>query len=83
MDAVLAHLSAAHAQAAFVRVRRRCGRPLLLPTLRERGAHLRLAARVTWQVEAEALSDVSEKHGVPSVPFFLFFKARATQITPR
>jgi hypothetical protein len=38
---------------------------------------------VTWQVEAEALSNVSEKHGVPSVPFFLFFKARATQMTPR
>ncbi len=27
-------------------------------------------------MEAEALSDVSEKHGVPSVPFFLFFKVR-------
>jgi hypothetical protein len=40
-------------------------------------------AVLLWrQVEAEALSDVSEKHGVPSVPFFLFFKARATRLHP-
>jgi hypothetical protein len=32
--------------------------------------------RVLAQAEAEALSDVSEKHDVPSVPFFLLFKAR-------
>jgi len=28
------------------------------------------------QVEAEELYELSERHDVPSVPFFLFFQAR-------
>jgi hypothetical protein len=80
MDVVFAHLASSTPGAAFVRVRARrdaARDPCAQPYTRRTRAVTDMCARACGrQAEAEALSDVSEKHDVPSVPFFLFFKAR-------
>ncbi len=73
MDVVFTHLAASHPGVTFVRV---CA------CLCSRSCHAHVHSSYVLrplraQLEAEEVDEVSMKHNVPSVPYFLLFKARA------